>query len=119
MLYEPVKLSYYQKLQSSKYPRKYFQPEIYLFKFNNGNTKAMCKICSKLTRKAPERRHRSRSSLFVVKFEHEDAHQVVLNFLFYVCCTLYYNNFTEKDSAKDVFEGILSFLMISGGTEVN
>ena len=79
----------------------------------------MCKICSKLTRKAPERRHRSRSSLFVVKFEHEDAHQVVLNFLFYVCCTLYYNNFTEKDSAKDVFEGILGFLMISGGTEVN
>ena len=119
MLYEPVKLSYDQKLQSSKYPRKYFQPEIYLFKFNNGNTKAMCKICSKLTRKAPERRHRSRSSLFVVKFEHEDAHQVVLNFLFYVCCTLYYNNFTEKDSAKDVFEGTLGFLMISGGTEVN
>ena len=28
---------------------------IYLFKFNNGNTRAMCEICSKLTIKTPER----------------------------------------------------------------
>ena len=29
---------------------------IYLFKGSNGNTKAMCEICSKLTIKTPERR---------------------------------------------------------------
>ena len=29
---------------------------IYLFKVNNGNTKTMCEICSKLTIKTPERR---------------------------------------------------------------
>lgn len=30
---------------------------IYLFKFNNGSTWAMCKVCSKLTIKTPEQRH--------------------------------------------------------------
>ena len=30
-------------------------PGIYLFKVNNGNTKTMCKICSKLTMKTLER----------------------------------------------------------------
>ena len=29
---------------------------IFLFKFNNGNTRTMCEICSKLTIKTPERR---------------------------------------------------------------
>ena len=28
---------------------------IYLFKVSNGNTKAMCEICLKITRKTPER----------------------------------------------------------------
>ena len=30
---------------------------LYLFKDNNGNTRTMCEICSKLTIKTPERRH--------------------------------------------------------------
>ena len=32
---------------------------IYLFKVNNGNSRTMCEICSKLTIKIPERRHLS------------------------------------------------------------
>ena len=36
---------------------KPFPTNIYLFKVNNGNTKKRCKMCSKLTIKAPERRH--------------------------------------------------------------
>ena len=31
--------------------------DIYLLKVNNENTRTMCEICSKLTIKAPERRH--------------------------------------------------------------
>ena len=31
--------------------------DIYLFKFNNENTRTMCEVCSKLTIKTPERRH--------------------------------------------------------------
>ena len=44
---------------------------IYLFKVNNGNTKTMCKIASKLTIKALERRQRSRRrpGLFIINFE--------------------------------------------------
>ena len=45
-----------------------FQAEIYLFKFNNKNTRKRCEICSKLTIKAPERRHWHRSSVFIVNF---------------------------------------------------
>ena len=29
----------------------------YMFKVNNRNTRTMCEICSKLTKKTPERRH--------------------------------------------------------------
>ena len=38
-------------------------------KVNNRNTRARCEICSKLTIKTPERRHR-RSGVFIVNFEH-------------------------------------------------
>ena len=34
-----------------------FPVEIYLFKVNNRNTRTTCEICSKLTKKTPERRH--------------------------------------------------------------
>ena len=34
----------------------YFPAAIYLLKVNNRNTRTRCKICSKLTIKAPERR---------------------------------------------------------------
>ena len=44
-------------------------PSIYLIKFNNGNTRAMCKICSKLTIETPKRRQWSRSCVVVANFE--------------------------------------------------
>ena len=43
---------------------------IYLFKFNNRNTRPRCEICSKLTIKTPERRHWRRSGVFIVNFEY-------------------------------------------------
>ena len=42
---------------------------VYLFKANNGNTRAMREICSKLTIKKPERRHWRRFGVFIVNFE--------------------------------------------------
>ena len=42
---------------------------IYFFKVNNGKTRTMCEIYSKLTIKTPERRHWRRSSVFIVNFE--------------------------------------------------
>ena len=42
---------------------------IYLFKVNNGNTRAMCESCSKLKVKTPERRQWSHSGVFIVNFE--------------------------------------------------
>ena len=43
---------------------------IYMLKVNNRNTKTRREICSKLTRKIPERRHWRRSVIFIVNFEH-------------------------------------------------
>ena len=37
-----------------------------MFKVNDRNTRAKCEICSKLTKKIPERRH----SVSIVNFEH-------------------------------------------------
>ena len=42
---------------------------IYLFKGNNGNTRRMCHICSKLTIKTPEWRQRRRLGFSIVNFE--------------------------------------------------
>ena len=42
---------------------------IYLVKVNNGNTKTMREICSKLKIKTPERRQWRRSGVFIVNFE--------------------------------------------------
>ena len=42
---------------------------IYLFKVNNRDTLIMCKICSKLIIKTPERCHWRRSGVFIVNFE--------------------------------------------------
>ena len=42
----------------------------YIFKVNNRNTRKRCEICSKLTINTPERRHRRRSGVFIVNFEH-------------------------------------------------
>ena len=44
--------------------------DIYLLKVNNRNSKTRCEIRSKLTIKAPKRRHWRRSGVFVVNFLH-------------------------------------------------
>ena len=58
----------------------FFPVAIYLIKVNNGNIGAMFQICSKKTRKTPERRHWRCSGLSLVKFEH--ISHTVLVFLF-------------------------------------
>ena len=42
---------------------------IYLFKVNNGNSTRACKICLKITIKAPEQRQLLQSSIFIFNFE--------------------------------------------------
>ena len=42
---------------------------IYMFKVNNGSTRTICEICSKLAIKTPERYHGHHSGVFVVKLE--------------------------------------------------
>ena len=43
-----------------------YSASIYLAKVNCGNTSIMCKICSKLTLKAPKQSH---SGVFIVNFQ--------------------------------------------------
>ena len=43
---------------------------IYLLKVSNRNTRTICKICSKLLVKTPERRQWGRSGVFIVNFKH-------------------------------------------------
>ena len=43
---------------------------IYWFKVNNWNTRPICELYSKLTRKMLERHHWRRSGVFLVNFEH-------------------------------------------------
>ena len=43
--------------------------EIYLFKVSDANIGTLCKICSNLKMKTPERRHWRRSGVFIVNFE--------------------------------------------------
>ena len=56
------------QLQLKKQTLKYLAG-IYLFKINNENTKKMCKICSNLPIKTPERRQWRRFGVFIVNFE--------------------------------------------------
>ena len=46
-----------------------FPAGIYFFKINNGKTRIMCKIYSKLTIEIPERSHWYRSDVVIVNFE--------------------------------------------------
>ena len=41
-----------------------------MFKVNNKNTRKMCEICLKLTRKPPKRHQGRHSGVFLVNFEH-------------------------------------------------
>ena len=50
--YERVNITFHMQTFSTV-----FSSSIYLFKVNQGNTRTMCEICSKLTVKAPGRRH--------------------------------------------------------------
>ena len=43
---------------------------IYLLKVNDRNTRKRFEICSKLTKKTPERCHWRRCGVFIVNFEH-------------------------------------------------
>ena len=47
-----------------------FQGGIYLFKVNNGNTRTLCEICSKLTVKTRDWCQWRRSDVFINNFEH-------------------------------------------------
>ena len=42
----------------------------YMFKVSNRSTRTRYEICSKLTIKTPELRHKCRSGVFIVNFEH-------------------------------------------------
>ena len=60
---------------ASKYLNFTFQwsqdlPGIYLFRFNNRNTRRRYEICSELTIKTPERLQWCRSGVFIVNLEH-------------------------------------------------
>ena len=59
----------------------YYTISIYLLKVNNANPRTMCKTCSKLTIKAPERRHWRRSGVFIVNFE-QVLHTVLVFLVF-------------------------------------
>ena len=54
----------------------------YLLKIKNWITRARCEICSKLTKKTPERCHWRRFGVFIVNFEHI-LHLVVVFLLLY------------------------------------
>ena len=47
-----------------------YPTSIYLFKFNNGNTKTLCKNYSKLTTETPEQHKWRYFSVFIVNFEY-------------------------------------------------
>ena len=60
-----------------------FSAGIYLFKVNNGNTRKMLELCSKLPIKTPERRQWRRNGVFIVNFE-----QISNNVLMFALSTL-------------------------------
>ena len=51
---------------------------IYLFQFNNRNTRKIGETFSKLTMKTPDRRRRRGSGIFIVDFEHILHHFLML-----------------------------------------
>ena len=71
---------------------------MYLLKVNNKNTRARCKICSKLTIKTPERRHTSCSSVSIVNFEQVFAgweSLFLLPFPFFLICQVLINLYSN------------------------
>ena len=58
-------------------------PSVYLFKFNDRNTRKRCEIHLKLTIKTPEQPQRCRSGVFIINLEH-----ISHPFLVYLLLTL-------------------------------
>ena len=58
-----------KKIQKFVLKNSIYPAGIYLFKVNNGNTRAMCEICLKLTTKKSKWRQWRRSGVFIVNFE--------------------------------------------------
>ena len=69
LVFKEVKVIWTGHYFISKLKQVYSPAGIYLFKVNNGNTRTMFEICSKLTIKTPERRQLRRSGVFIVNFE--------------------------------------------------
>ena len=65
----------------SQYKRNDFSTDIYLFRINHGNIKAMCEIRSSVVLKTPERRQWRLSSVFIVNCENTSHIFLVLPFL--------------------------------------
>ena len=66
---EYVKQSTHPKERVTNLTINSYPAGIYLFKFNNGNTKTLRKNCSELTKNIPEQHQRRRSGVFIVNFE--------------------------------------------------
>ena len=66
----PMKSKNHKALLKWLGKRGYYRANIYLFKFNNRNTRKRCAICSELTIKTPQRGHCRRSRVFIVNFKH-------------------------------------------------
>ena len=73
-------------------------PGIYLFKANNGNTKIIHKICSKLTIKTSERRLWRRSGVLIVNFEQISHFALVFS---WHCCVDW-----KKNSIVEIRNGM-------------
>ena len=56
------------------------QKDVYLFKVNNENTRAMCQVCSKLAIKTPKHLQWSSSGVFIGNFK-----QIHTSFYFFHC----------------------------------
>ena len=57
-------------LSKNHYVEIVLDPSGLKFKASSGNTRTMCRICSKLTMKTLERRQLRRFGVFVASFEH-------------------------------------------------
>ena len=76
---------------------------VYLFEFSYGNARTMCKICSRLTIKTPERRHWHSSGVFFVNFEL--ISHIALTFLMFRTAikSNFLESFAYKISGNNIF----------------
>ena len=86
-----------------------YQSRDLLFKISSRNNRTMCEICSKLTRKTPERCHWRRSGVFIVNFKQ------ISHFVCYFICWLWTSKcrlglliFTKLTEVTDTFLKIIT-----------